>query len=289
MASLETNGIRIEYEVKGSGEPMLLIMGLSGQLVDWPDEFVQMFVNEGFQTITFDNRDIGLSSQTSWTPPSQTKLAVATLTRRPLKGVGYTLRDMASDAVGLLDGLGIESAHVVGVSMGAMIAQEMAIDHAHKVRSLVSIMSNTGDRRNGAASLGLLAQMARRSAVVANPTEATVETFRLMSGPHFDPGPYRELAERRVKRSWTPAGSARQTAAIVGSRDRTKLLRSVASPTLVIHGLLDQLVKPSGGIATAAAIPTSRLLAFPEMAHDLPLVYWPDMRNAIIANANRSC
>jgi len=168
MASLETNGIRIEYEVKGSGEPMLLIMGLSGQLVDWPDEFVQMFVNEGFQTITFDNRDIGLSSQTSWTPPSQTKLAVATLTRRPLKGVGYTLRDMASDAVGLLDGLGIESAHVVGVSMGAMIAQEMAIDHAHKVRSLVSIMSNTGDRRNGAASLGLLTPMARQSAVIAN-------------------------------------------------------------------------------------------------------------------------
>jgi len=287
MASIETNGVTIEYQIHGVGEPMLFVMGLSGQLVDWPDPFLQLFLDEGFQVITFDNRDIGLSSQTMWSPPGQTSMMAAALSRRPLKRVGYTLTDMADDAVGLLDGLGIDSAHIVGVSMGAMIGQEMAINHPHKVKSLCSIMSNTGDRRNGTASISLLAQMAQCPSRFDDPVDVVVETFRLMSGPHFLAEPYRELAERRVKRSWTPAGSARQTAAIMGSRDRTKLLGSISAPTLVIHGLLDRLVKPSGGVATASAIPTSRLLAFPEMAHDLPAIYWPEMKQAIIANTAR--
>jgi len=289
MVSADVNGITIEYEVRGEGEPLLLIMGLAGQLIDWPDPFVDLFVDAGYQVIRFDNRDIGLSTQTTWTPPSQTKMLAGLLTRRPLKGVGYTLSDMASDTAGLLDSLGIDAAHVLGVSMGGMIGQELAIDHPDRVRSLCSIMSNTGDRRHGSASRRLLAKLARQQPVSReDAAEATVETFRLISGPHFDADGYRDMAQRRVERSWNPGGVARQTAAVAGSRDRTKLLGSVQAPTLVIHGLLDRLVKPSGGIATARAVPGSRLLAFPDMAHDLPLPRWPEMKSAIIDNIGRA-
>ena len=285
MPSVQSNGITIEYDVRGEGEPLLLVMGLAGQLVDWPDEFVDLFVDQGFQVIRFDNRDIGLSSETTWEPPSRRKAILAGIFRRNLKDVGYRLSDMAADAVGLLDALQIRSAHVVGVSMGGMISQEIAIGYPERVRSLCSIMSNTGDRKNGSIAPSLLAKAGR----IKPPTRDTavdysVRVFELIAGPHFDAELYRQLAKVGVERSFRPDGIALQTAAIAGSRDRTELLGSVRAPTLVIHGLVDPLVRPSGGLATTKAIPGSRLLAFGDMAHDLPRPRWDEIRDAIVSN-----
>ncbi len=288
MASVQANGMTIEYDIRGEGEPILFIMGLAGQLVDWPEEFVDLFVEQGYQVIRFDNRDIGLSTQTDWQPPSEAKMMGAFAARRPLKNVGYTLIDMADDAAGLLDALGIASAHVVGASMGGMIAQELAIGHPGKVRSICSIMSNTGDRRNGGIAGSLMAKLGRRKPPTRQTAvEASVDMFRLIAGPHYDPVVHRQIMELNIERSFTPAGVARQTAAIAGSRNRTPLLGSVTAPTLVIHGLVDPLVKPSGGVATAKAIPGARLLAFPDMGHDLPRPRWFEMRDAIVENCRR--
>lgn len=289
MPSVEANGMSIEYDIRGEGEPILFVMGLGGQLVDWPEEFVDLFVDAGYQAIRFDNRDIGLSTMTSWTPPSDVKTLRAMIARRPLKGVGYTMPDMAADAAGLLDALGIASAHVVGMSMGGMIAQELAIGYPNKVRSLCSIMSNTGDRRSGGIAASLLAKLARRKPPSRETAvEASVEMFESIAGPLFDPIEHRKNMELNVERSFTPAGVARQAAAIAGTRNRTPLLASVTAPTLVIHGLVDPLVKPSGGIATAKAVPGARLVAFPDMGHDLPRPRWAEMRDAIITNAERA-
>ena len=289
MANVNVNGVTIEYEVHGTGEPLLFVMGLGGQLTAWPDDFVQLFVDRGFQVIRFDNRDIGLSTQTAWEPPSQGKMMRSFITRRPLKDVGYTVPDMADDAAGLLDSLGISSCHVMGVSMGGMISQELAIRHPAKVRSLCSIMSNTGDRKNGGIARALIPKFARQKpATRETAVDAAVDTFAAISGPHFDADDYRLLAEAAVTRSFTPAGLARQTAAIAGSRDRTALLGAISVPTLVIHGLIDQLVQPSGGIATTKAIPSARLLAFADMAHDLPRPRWQEMCDEIVRNAERA-
>lgn len=289
MANVDVNGVTLEYDVSGEGEPLLLVMGLGAQLTAWPDDFVALFVEQGFQVIRFDNRDIGLSTQTRWTPPPQAKMMRAMLTRKPLQDVPYTMSDMANDAIGLLDFLAIEHAHVMGVSMGGMIAQELAIMFPQRIRSLCSIMSNTGDRKNGGIAASLLPKVARQP-VASRETaaERAVETYRLISGPHFDESEFRILAQAAVDRSYTPGGVARQTAAIAASRDRTELLGSVTAPTLVIHGLLDRLVKPSGGEATAKAIPAARLLAFPDMGHDLPRPRWSEMRDQIVLNARRS-
>ena len=289
MANLEANGVTIEYDVRGEGEPIIFVMGLAGQLIDWPADFVDLFVERGYQAIRFDNRDIGLSSQSTWDPPSQAKTMAGMLSGRGLDGVGYTMQTMAADAVGLLEGLGIDQAHVVGASMGGMIAQEMAIGHRARVRSLCSIMSNTGDRRSGGIAAPLMAKLARRKPpTLASAVEDSVQLFGLISGPHFDPDEHRQWARDQVARSFTPEGVARQTAAIAASRNRTKLLASVAAPTLVVHGLIDPLVKPSGGIATAKAVPGSRLLAIPDMGHDLPRPRWAELRDAIIENFRRA-
>jgi len=281
--------MHLEYEIRGTGEPILFVMGLGGQLIDWPEDFVDLFVNEGYQTIRFDNRDVGLSTQTDWTPPSREKMISALLRRRPLKRVGYTLEDMSADASGLLDALDIPSAHIVGVSMGGMITQGLAINHPSRVRSLCSIMSNTGDRKNGGVAWSLVRKFGRRPApTIENAVEESVATFRAVSGDHFDEHSYRELAAQGVARSFTPAGVARQTAAIFASPDRTLGLGGLDTPALIVHGLQDPLVKPSGGIATAEAIPDSRLLMFGDMGHDLARPRWEEMRDAILANIDRA-
>jgi len=290
MASVEVNGgITIEYDVRGSGEPLLMVMGLGGQLTAWHDGFVQLFVDQGFQVIRFDNRDIGLSTQTDWTPPSQAKMARAFIARRQLQGVGYTVPDMADDAAGLLDALGIAQAHVMGISMGGMISQELAIRHPDKVLSLCSIMSNTGDRKNGGIAASLIRKVAtQKTPTRENAVESAIKTFRSFSGPHFNDDEYRIVARAAVERSFTPAGVGRQTAAVAATRNRTALLAAVRVPTLVIHGLVDPLVKPSGGIATAKAIPSSRLLMFADMGHDLPRPRWQEICNSITINTRRS-
>ena len=258
MTAIDANGITIEYESRGDGEPLLLVMGLGGQLIDWPDEFVDGLVEAGFRVITFDNRDIGLSTEFTWEAASQVRAVLRSMARRPVKSE-YKLTDMAADAVGLLDALEVESAHVVGMSMGGMIAQTMAIEHAGRVRSLTSIMSNTGSRRHGKIAPKLLSKLARLPAPTRETAvERSVATFRLVSGPHFDESEHRLIAKRAVERSFRPQGAARQTTAIMAGPDRTAGLRRVTVPTLVVHGLVDPLVRPSGGVATARAVPGSR-------------------------------
>jgi pimeloyl-ACP methyl ester carboxylesterase len=288
MAQIEANGITIEYEQHGRGEPLLLIMGLGGQLTDWPEGFVEDLADADFEVTIFDNRDAGLSTEFDWEPPKQARAVVGALVKRPPKA-GYVIADMAADASGLLGALGIESAHVVGMSMGGMIAQQLTIDHPMKVRSLTSIMSNPGDGKSGRIAAKVLAKMARMDP----PNRETaalrsVESFRLWSSPHFDPDQHRERTQLSVNRSFRPQGTERQTTAIMASPDRTDGLGNVTVPTLVIHGLVDTLVKPSGGIATAAAVRGSRLLMFPDMGHDLPLPRRAETIAAIRQNADRA-
>lgn len=288
MALVAANGISLDYDERGTGDPLLLVMGLGGQSVDWPEGFVDELVARGFRVVRFDNRDIGLSTEFTATPPTTGQLARAVMFRRPMPAE-YLLADMARDAIGLLDALDIERAHVVGMSMGGMIAQTMAIDHPSRVRSLTSIMSTTGGRWVGRPKLSLIRRFARRPVPTrATAIDAGVETLQAISGPTFDPVEARRLVEASIARSFRPAGTARQTAAIVASPDRTPGLRRLAVPTLVVHGMLDPLVTPSGGRATAEAVPGSRLLMFNDMAHDLPPTRWAEMADAIAANADRS-
>lgn len=283
------DGIEIEYEVIGDGEPMLFVMGLAGQLIDWPNEFVELFVNEGYQVIRFDNRDSGLSTHTDWKPPSHMRQLWAAIRRKPVEGAGYTLDDMADDAAGLLEALGHDGAHIVGASMGGMISQTLASRHPDRVRSLCSIMSNTGDRKHGLFSWRLAARLGRRGRPSRkNAVDYTVGVMEAISGPSFNAEAYRGRAEASIERNFTPDGVMRQSTAIAASPDRTEALGDIRCPTLVIHGLVDPLVKPSGGTATANAVANSRLLMFPEMGHDLPLDRWDEIRDAIVANAHRA-
>jgi len=289
LTAAQCNGITIEYETYGEGEPLLLVMGLGGQLVAWPMDFVNRFVNLGFQVIRYDNRDVGLSSKMPGKPPSLLRTIAAVLSRRLAKS-SYLLSDMADDAAGLLDHLGIDKAHVVGISMGGMISQSLAIGHPDRVASLTSIMSNTGDRKNGKIHRSLYRRLPKTFAKTREEAvDKGVETFRWISGPHFPEheAELRALTEEALARSWDVEGTARQTMAIAASPDRTQSLGAVTAPTLVIHGLVDPLVTPSGGIATAKAIPGSRLLTFPDMGHDLPRARWDEIIDAIVDNAVR--
>ncbi len=288
MASVHANGITIEYEEQGSGEPLLLVMGLGGQLVDWPQAFVDLLADAGFRVIRFDNRDIGLSTAIDAEPPTRGQLMKAVALRRPMPSA-YLLRDMAADAVGLLDALGVDSSHVVGMSMGGMIGQQLAISFPGRVASLVSVMSTTGNRRVGQPSPRVIRKALRRPEPTAeNAIEQGVELFREICGPTFDEAEFRLLAKTSFERSYRPDGTARQLAAIIASGDRTEELQRLHVPTLVIHGLVDTLVRPSGGMATARAIRDSRLLMFNDMGHDVPHTRHAEMVAAIASNAARA-
>ena len=201
----------------------------------------------------------------------------------------YLIEDMAADALALLDALDVRSAHVVGASMGGMIAQAMAIAEPTRIRSLTSIMSHTGDRRNGRVS----ARLALRLPFLGRSDEADavdkgVQLARALSGERFDPHEARRRVMEAVHRSWDPRANDRQSLALFTSPDRTPLLRRLSTPSLVIHGRRDPLVLPSGGRATARAIPGARLIEFPEMGHELPPHRWRDITRAIGANARRA-
>ena len=283
------NGIEIAYETFGDpdGHPLLLVMGLGVQMLGWDERFCRMLADRGFYVIRFDNRDVGLSTKIRTGPRPRIWAALMGDTR----SASYTLNDMADDAVGLLDRLGIDSAHVVGASMGGMIGQTMAICHPTRVRSLVSIMSTTGDRRVGRARLVVLRFLmrpvpARRHRYI----QRMVRTFRAIGSPGypFEEERVRRLAAASYDRCFHPAGTARQLVAILASGDRTEALRGVRAPTLVIHGADDPLVSMSGGKATAAAIPGAELMVVPGMGHDLPEALWPTIVDASAAHAERA-
>jgi pimeloyl-ACP methyl ester carboxylesterase len=292
MATAHVNGITIEYEVHGNDAdpPLLLVMGLGGQLIGWPLDFVEQLAAAGpFRVIRYDNRDVGKSTKIAAPPPTRRQIFLALLSRRRAKAA-YRLTDMAADGIGLLDHLGIERAHVVGASMGGMIAQTMAIEHPGRVRSLTSIMSNTGDRTHGRAGgkvLKYAPKLFRRNSD-EDPVEAGVRMFRVISGPHFDEDEARAMVKEALARDSDLDGTSRQMMAITASPDRTEALAQVRVPTLVIHGLVDPLVRPSGGVATAKAIPGARLVMYPDMAHDLPRPRWSQIFGEIVETARQA-
>ncbi|HEY6729572.1 MAG TPA: alpha/beta hydrolase [Solirubrobacterales bacterium] len=282
------NGIEICFQEMGDpdGEPLLLVMGLATQMVAWDEEFCAMLADRGYRVVRFDNRDIGRSTriEAAGVPG---KLAMATGRGTP----PYLLRDMAADAFGLMDHLGIESAHLVGASMGGMIVQTAAIENRQRVRSLTSIMSTTGSRRVGHPSyrtFGLLLGRPPREREAA--IERVIKTFKAIGSPGypFEEARIREIAGRSFDRGHSEAGIARQLHAITASGDRTPGLRNLDVPALVIHGKKDVLVNPSGGRATAKAIPGARLKMVDGMGHDLPRALWPSFVDEIAANAARA-
>lgn len=277
------------YETFGAPEdpPLLLIMGLGAQMILWDEAFCEMLAGRGLRVIRFDNRDMGRSTHLRGAPVPKTWQLV---TRDP-RGASYTLSDMAADAAGLLAALGIDAAHIVGVSMGGMLAQLLAIEHPGRVRSLVSIMSTTGARRVGRPRASVARNMLRpaardRAGYVAD----HIASYRLIGSPGFafEEEHKRARAHRLFDRGINPAGSARQLAAIVTAPDRTERLRGVTVPATVIHGADDPLVNVSGGRATAEAIPGAELLVLDGMGHDLPRGLWPQIVDAIVATAARA-
>jgi pimeloyl-ACP methyl ester carboxylesterase len=282
------NGIELCYQQMGDpdGEPLLLVMGLATQMIAWEEEFCALLAKRGFRVVRFDNRDIGRSTRIG-SPGVPGRLDLIVGRRGTAR---YLLGDMAQDTFGLMDHLGIESAHLVGASMGGMIAQSAAIARPERVRSLTSIMSTTGSRRVGHPSyrtFGLLLGKAPREREAA--IERVVRTFKVIGSPGypFEEQRVREIARRSFDRGHSEAGIARQLHAITASGDRTSQLRNLAVPTLVIHGKKDPLVNPSGGRATARAIPGARLKMIEGMGHDLPRALWPAFVEEIASNAAR--
>jgi pimeloyl-ACP methyl ester carboxylesterase len=283
------NGIELAYQEIGDpgGEPLLLIMGMATQMIAWDESFCALLAERGFRVVRFDNRDIGRSTKiTAAGVPSRIDTIAGRRATAP-----YLLRDMAADTAGLMDHLGIESAHLVGASMGGMIAQTMAIERPRRVRSLVSMMSNTGNRWSGQPALktyGLL--LSRPLGGRQKAIEQAVKTFKLIGSPGYpmDEAYLREVAGRSYDRGHDQAAVLRQLHAVSASGDRTADLHGVRVPTTVIHGDSDPLVRPSGGKATAKAIPGARLRLIEGMGHDLPRNLWPTFVEEIAANAARA-
>jgi pimeloyl-ACP methyl ester carboxylesterase len=281
MPTKSANGIEIEYDTFGdaTSPPVLLIMGLGVQMTLWDPVFCQAIADRGYYVIRFDNRDIGLSTWFDDAGVSEIGDVMSGSATAP-----YSLVDMATDAADLLDALGIESAHIVGASMGGMIAQTFAIEFPSKTRTLTSIMSTTGDVAVGQPTpeaLGALLDPPPTSRDEA--IEASVRTAKVIGSPGypFDESRLRERAGSDYDRAFHPAGMARQLAAVVSQPDRTSALQSVRVPTLVIHGADDPLVVPSGGSATAAAVPGAKLMVVPGMGHDLPPALFGELADSL--------
>jgi pimeloyl-ACP methyl ester carboxylesterase len=279
----QANGIELAYETFGERDDpaLLLIMGLGSQMINWHEDFCEALASRGFFVIRYDNRDVGRSSRIE----AAIDLAAA------MAGDGqapYTLVEMAGDAAALLDALDLARAHVVGVSMGGMIAQQFAISHAERVRSLCSIMSNPGDRVSGMPHPEIAWVLSEQRPTDREGSAAhQARVFTAIGSPGYPPD-HDELLERGRRafdRGISSAGYIRQLAAIIHSADRTAGLGSVSVPALVIHGRDDPLVDVSGGEATARAIPGSKLLLIDGMGHDLPRALWPQIIEAIVANA----
>ncbi len=278
-------GITLCYETFGdrSDPPALLVMGLGTQMIAWHEELCRQLAARGLYVIRFDNRDVGRSTHVSGAPPT-----IRELVTRSRRAARYSLADMAEDAAGLLERLQLGRANVIGASMGGMIAQTLAARHPAYVRSLVSIMSNTGSLLSGQPSLRVYSTFLRtappeRDAFIEHMTGV----FRAIGSPGElrDLDEVRELIGASYDRDHDPDGPGRQLAAILAAGNRTPELRRIKVPTLVIHGTADRLVGFSGGRATARAIPGARLLPVEGMGHDLPRALWPTLIDAIATHA----
>ena len=285
----KANGVEIVFETFGDREhpTVLLIMGLGVQMLGWDWEFCELLAAQGFQVVRFDNRDVGRSTKIEGGPRPDVMAAAA----GDLSSASYTLDDMADDCAGLLDHLGVKTAHVVGASQGGMIAQALAIRHRRRVLSLTSVMSSTGDRAVGQPHPEAIpALLTRPPANREQFVESAVATWRVIGSPGFerDEAALRERAGASFDRGYYPEGTARQLVAILASGDRTEALRGLDLPTQVIHGADDVLIDVSGGRATAAAIPGARLELVEGMGHDLPRQLWPRFVELIVENAERA-
>lgn len=294
MAQIEANGLTLEYEDHGNAgdPPLLLVMGLGAQLTLWPIELVESLVERGFRVIRFDNRDIGLSHKMEGAkvPGMIRHILLRRLGFRPR--VPYTLADMAADAAGLLDALRIDRAHIVGASMGGMIAQHIAFTFPERVLSVTSIMSTTGNPKLPPAQKAALDVLTRRPASMdeAVLVEHGMKIARTIGSPGYpaDEERLRATTTLNVRRSIYPAGLPRQLAAIIADGCRRERLRGIGAPTLVIHGEADPLVPLEGGRDTAAHIPGARLKIIPGMGHDLPLALVDEIAEAIADHAGEA-
>jgi pimeloyl-ACP methyl ester carboxylesterase len=283
-----SDDIELCYETFGDpADPTaLMIMGLATQMIAWPDELCEQLAGRGFHVVRFDNRDAGRSTHVKGRPPKLRELLL-----RSKKPARYRLSDMADDAAGLLRALDLAPAHVIGASMGGMIAQTLAARHPDLVLSLTSIMSNTGSvltGRPGFAIYPLFLQRPSKGREAA--IKRTMEVFETIGsrGLEKDMDLIRDMAERSYDRDHDAAAPGRQLAAIIASGNRTKEIRRIKAPTLVIHGDEDRMVGPSGGRATARAIPGAKILKIKGMGHDLPRAAWPQIVDAIVANSERA-
>jgi pimeloyl-ACP methyl ester carboxylesterase len=283
------DGIDVCYESFGDpADPtILLIMGLGTQMLAWHEDFCARLVGHGFHVVRYDNRDSGGSTHlTDHRAPTLKQLVL-----RDKRAAAYRLDDMADVAAGLLDHLGVKKAHVVGASMGGMIAQTLAARHPERVLSLVSIMSSTGSRWTGQPAFDVLPVLLKapprtREAYI----DHAVKVFDQVGSKQLerDVEGLREMAGLSFDRRQDPRGTGRQLAAVLASRDRTAQLRTITAPTLVIHGTKDRLVRPSGGKATAKAIPGARLMMIEGMGHDLPRGAWDQLIDGIVSTAARA-
>ncbi len=285
------NGITLAYDTFGdtSQPALLLVMGLAGPLNWWSPELCSLLADLGFFVIRYDNRDVGRSTQLDGLGGTRQDIVRGFL--RVSGPPPYTMSDLAGDAIGLLDHMGLDSAHVTGVSMGGMIAQTLAIEHPVRVRSLVSIMSTTGRRTVGWQDPRLFSMLLGRAARTREQVIAqSAATWATIGSPGFPtpPDEIRERAAETYDRGMNPSGVARQMQALLAQPDRTRLLRSLSLPALVIHGRDDRLVHVSGGRATARAIPDAELLVIPGMGHDLPRQLWPIFADGIERTAARA-
>jgi pimeloyl-ACP methyl ester carboxylesterase len=279
--------ITLEYETLGTAtDPaVLLIMGFGAQLINWSDQFCQILVDQGFYVIRFDNRDCGLSTKLDGVVVDPNAVVGAALTGQELPAVPYTLSDMAQDAIELLNHLGLESAHILGASMGGMIAQTLVIEHPERARSLISLFSVTGEMEYGAPTAEAAEVLLgppptdRQAYIEASPKYGVWQSKR-----YFDEVAVKREAARAFDRSFYPEGSSRQLAAIYASGSRAEQLQKLQTPTLVIHGTDDTLLPPDGGKRTAELVPGSTFLLVADMGHDLPEPLLPLITGAMTAH-----
>ncbi len=287
---IRSNGLNLEAEIRGAPDatPVLMIMGLGMQLVSWPPELIEALSSKGLRPIVFDNRDVGLATKfDAWGRPNLVKVSLQHALRLPIRAP-YLLADMAQDALGLLDALGIERAHVVGVSMGGMIAQLLAGLAPKRIGALTLIMSTTGSRKLPGPSLA--ARRALLSRPAASDIDALVDhgvrVWRTIGSPRYPATDesLRTRVERSIRRAWHPQGVARQLVAVIASGDRSALVARITQPTLVIHGRDDPLVPAACGVDLAAKIPAARLELIDGMGHDMPVALVPTLAQLIVAH-----
>jgi len=292
MPQVTANGISIEYESFGSSSnpTILLIMGLGMQMIAWPEPFCRELASRGYQVIRYDNRDTGFSTKfDGQVAPGVASLLFRSVLRLPIR-VPYTLRDMADDAAGLLDAIGVEAAHIIGASMGGMIAQNFAVSYPQRVSSLTSIMSTSGHRSLPGAD-PLVTRHLFWTRPSGNNREAVIShnmrTIELIGSPAYpvDEEARREMTSTSFDRCYFPSGFTRHVAAIVHDGDRRNRLRTIAAPTLVIHGREDPLVPLAGGIDTAEHIPGAHLEVIDGMGHNFPVELWPKIIDLIVDHA----